>query len=1171
MNENRFLLIRPIVIAGARFAHSNYYFDAAVHRLTGTPPFPASSPSGGFTFASPPNGLRMLPLRNSENTTPNAYVADSPTSGSESIAVAPIFCSQSALMAAVKSLNVAVSGLNSTGALASSSTSPSIVYHPSSTSSAAAAAATAAAIAAVTNAAASYANTITSGGSVLPSRSTSNNENTSGVLISTGVTLNRKSKMMLKKTNNDRKYPCGFPGCEWVFTRTNHVLRHQQRVHPGWASAFPKFTRPRPSNSTSSVTVSPIAAAYANQLLDTPTSSSSSLSKTSKSTTSESRRLDTINITQSVSPLYGGETSSNSIDRNGSTVKSPNKGRPDSKSNATTNVRRYQCNVNSCGQKFAHEHQFHTHLKSTHNVDRNQLSKHNCGTTITRTTINTNSTNSAVSACISSPAVTVTATTAVASAANDDCGGSAGAISNVNSSSGSNSLSFGGSSSQLSNNLKLLLSNKQLTKDAFGAYLSSLTSSLKLRLLPGSDGTTASSGPQSHPLQVPHIQSVVVQPKLASPSSPSTISIESTTEVRKGKVRPVPTSSTSLSSPSTSATIVTSFNPIVSSSSTSLPVNAQLLLSKLRANSPSQLCSAQYSTSLMSIRTFQCPLEYCKISYDLKEQLDDHLFFEHRVLEPLLCITCDDGTDWLRMPDPRPIQDDEDDDADNICIAGHSLPIDLNNNNRLMFSQQQTTKLSRGPDEPTLADAFGVVKLSTLPRLDNVNKLSNIAAITSATYAGMTKKHYCDVGTCTKNFTKRYHLVRHKLEAHQIGRQSMKSKLPDSDPVDLSSTSNVSLNAINEATKALANDPTPPKVPKMTVTTMVKPLTGKLNSTKLGAKSAVGDMSSLKLSTRLLNGFFSRPPPTQEYRPFKCRYPNCGWSFKRQYHLKRHVRTHKNYEEIVHQLLFQEHNLLLPFANGSLQSLLSSLPALDDSDEPSKPNTLEPSKPHSDSESNDESTNEECATGADERSAVVTFLEKIDLRAVKKPSNPCEPTKPEKAESADDSGYPDDDCSVIEEKHEETTGARHTPFKIQRSSVPLDNRIRSPRLAVNKNSTLFSIIQQKHRPTSGLPEQLSPTVSLGEKEALVRQRRGSKSLLIRSSSPITPNGHLEVQLPAPMLDRSVVCDYPNCGRTFSALKYYRQHYTVHEKHEQKLIKKLAEAGAQRSQLIQVSF
>ncbi|RWS25346.1 zinc finger protein-like protein [Leptotrombidium deliense] len=33
-----------------------------------------------------------------------------------------------------------------------------------------------------------------------------------------------------------RKYPCDFPGCEWVFTRSNHIVRHQMRAHPGYKS-----------------------------------------------------------------------------------------------------------------------------------------------------------------------------------------------------------------------------------------------------------------------------------------------------------------------------------------------------------------------------------------------------------------------------------------------------------------------------------------------------------------------------------------------------------------------------------------------------------------------------------------------------------------------------------------------------------------------------------------------------------------------------------------------------------------------------------------------------------------------------------------------------------------------------------------------------------------------
>ncbi|RWS13562.1 hypothetical protein B4U79_10776 [Dinothrombium tinctorium] len=44
-----------------------------------------------------------------------------------------------------------------------------------------------------------------------------------------------------KKERKERRYPCGYPGCQWVFTRTNHVARHHERVHPGF--------RPIKSNS----------------------------------------------------------------------------------------------------------------------------------------------------------------------------------------------------------------------------------------------------------------------------------------------------------------------------------------------------------------------------------------------------------------------------------------------------------------------------------------------------------------------------------------------------------------------------------------------------------------------------------------------------------------------------------------------------------------------------------------------------------------------------------------------------------------------------------------------------------------------------------------------------------------------------------------------------------
>lgn len=39
------------------------------------------------------------------------------------------------------------------------------------------------------------------------------------------------SKPLIK---GERRYPCGFPGCKWIFTRSNHVIRHHQRVHPGF-------------------------------------------------------------------------------------------------------------------------------------------------------------------------------------------------------------------------------------------------------------------------------------------------------------------------------------------------------------------------------------------------------------------------------------------------------------------------------------------------------------------------------------------------------------------------------------------------------------------------------------------------------------------------------------------------------------------------------------------------------------------------------------------------------------------------------------------------------------------------------------------------------------------------------------------------------------------------
>ena len=49
----------------------------------------------------------------------------------------------------------------------------------------------------------------------------------------------------------ERRYPCGFPGCKWVFTRSNHVLRHHQRVHPGYKGTVSSISSNSTSNSRS--------------------------------------------------------------------------------------------------------------------------------------------------------------------------------------------------------------------------------------------------------------------------------------------------------------------------------------------------------------------------------------------------------------------------------------------------------------------------------------------------------------------------------------------------------------------------------------------------------------------------------------------------------------------------------------------------------------------------------------------------------------------------------------------------------------------------------------------------------------------------------------------------------------------------------------------------------
>ena len=69
----------------------------------------------------------------------------------------------------------------------------------------------------------------------------------------------------------ERRYPCGFPGCKWIFTRSNHVLRHHQRVHPGYkgsTSALSNHSSPGSTvssnipNNSNSIECLPIDSQY---------------------------------------------------------------------------------------------------------------------------------------------------------------------------------------------------------------------------------------------------------------------------------------------------------------------------------------------------------------------------------------------------------------------------------------------------------------------------------------------------------------------------------------------------------------------------------------------------------------------------------------------------------------------------------------------------------------------------------------------------------------------------------------------------------------------------------------------------------------------------------------------------------------------------------------------
>ena len=128
-------------------------------------------------------------------------------------------------------------------------------------------------------------------------------------------------------TKGERRYPCGYPGCKWVFTRSNHVLRHHQRVHPGFSNSGQTGS----NNSTSSNAVN-LSSSSPDQISSSVIPSASALS---------------------------------SLNHNNNNMINPSS---NSSKNTNSSINMVKCDVANCDQEFKTVNLLNRHKKSHHNM-----------------------------------------------------------------------------------------------------------------------------------------------------------------------------------------------------------------------------------------------------------------------------------------------------------------------------------------------------------------------------------------------------------------------------------------------------------------------------------------------------------------------------------------------------------------------------------------------------------------------------------------------------------------------------------------------------------------------------------------------------------------------------------------------------------------------------------